>query len=304
MTTPPRPGRDRARHPRPVPRPERGRVLARPAGTPIVVTSSWYLVNLAVLALTTVLLVRVTGTGPDVRHAVAALAWWGSLQVGVVLHEFAHGRTARRAGNPPLRYAFTGRGAFTAVDATRETPPAALRTAAAGPAVNLALGVFLGGLAAALAPLADRVPTTPAQFVAWPVHLAPLPPGAEVVGVLGWALAVGGVVNLVLGGSNLVPAAPLDGGAILEALVWRTTGRRAAGRRAAAVGGIVLASLAALALLGALVARILPALLALPALVALAAVVATNLELARRPHRAPDPPQVGPQARVARDSQP
>ena len=57
-----------------------------------------------------------------------------------------------------------------------------------------------------------------------------------VLGGIGW-------VNLLLALFNLLPALPLDGGQILESLVWGVTGRRASGLLVAGWAGRVLAVL-------------------------------------------------------------
>jgi hypothetical protein len=73
---------------------------------------------------------------------------------------------------------------------------AELRIALAGPAVTLVLaGLFLGGGAAL--PLPDAVD----EVVTWL-----------------------GRINLILLGFNMLPALPLDGGRVLRAIVWQSTG--------------------------------------------------------------------------------
>ena len=51
----------------------------------------------------------------------------------------------------------------------------------------------------------------------------------------------GAWANLLVGAFNLLPSLPLDGGMILEAVVWWVTGRRHAGTRVAAFLGRALA---------------------------------------------------------------
>jgi hypothetical protein len=105
-------------------------------------------------------------------------------------------------------------------------PPTAradLRIAAAGPATSLAAGLVFGGLAA--------------------VVRAAGGPGIAVA-ALGWLA----VMNVVLAAFNLLPGAPLDGGRILRAVLWRRTGDRVRAARSAAAAGRAVG--AALMLLG------------------------------------------------------
>ena len=59
------------------------------------------------------------------------------------------------------------------------------------------------------------------------------------LGLLAVPLAALLVLNALLGGINLVPAYPLDGGRIVRAIAWRRTGSEISGWRAAATSGRV-----------------------------------------------------------------
>jgi CBS domain-containing protein len=73
---------------------------------------------------------------------------------------------------------------------------------------------------------------------------------AGTLGLVGSAVGWLAWVNLLLGAFNLVPAAPLDGGRVLRAILWHHTGDRVAASTAAAhageVFGYVLVGLGAL----------------------------------------------------------
>jgi CBS domain-containing protein len=94
------------------------------------------------------------------------------------------------------------------------TPQADLRIAAVGPATSLALGAGFGVVGAGLAAAGA---------------------GDLVVAVAAWLA----FVNVVLAVFNLVPGAPLDGGRVLRALLWRRHGDWARAAVSAARAGKV-----------------------------------------------------------------
>jgi Zn-dependent protease len=119
---------------------------------------------------------------------------------GLLAHELAHALVARRSGGPQVQeitlWLFGG---LARVQGEMPSPGVELRVAAAGPAASLLVGgVFLA--AAALAGVAGAPP------------------------LLGGALLWLAVMNLALAVFNLIPGAPLDGGRILRAVLWRLRG--------------------------------------------------------------------------------
>jgi CBS domain-containing protein len=90
-----------------------------------------------------------------------------------------------------------------------------------------------------------------AVAIAGPLTSAAIGAGLLVLGALGAATGVSalvvaalawlGAMNLLLAVFNVMPAAPLDGGRILAALLWRRTGDRLRGVRAASRAGEVFA---------------------------------------------------------------
>jgi Zn-dependent protease/CBS domain-containing protein len=92
-------------------------------------------------------------------------------------------------------------GGVAKLEGEARTPGAELRIAGVGPLVSLVLGLLFGS--ATLLTNAAGVEGLP-------------------IGVLAWL----GFLNIVLAVFNLVPAAPLDGGRILRALLWRWRGDR------------------------------------------------------------------------------
>lgn len=125
--------------------------------------------------------------------ALGGVAFFGCL----LAHELAHAIVARRAGMEVEGITLWLFGGVSRLGG--ETPDAdtGLRVALVGPATSLALSAGLGVLAVALSPFGDLVATT-----------------------VGWLAAV----NLVLGVFNLAPAFPLDGGRVLQSLLWRRHG--------------------------------------------------------------------------------
>lgn len=164
------------------------------------------------------------GLAPVV-YAVAGVAGAVLLLVSLLVHEAAHALTARRAGMGVRDVTLWALGGFTRMDR-----PATARTAfvvaVSGPLASL----LLGGIGLGAAAAAEAAP-------GWRILVA----------VLGWL----GGTNLVLGVFNLLPAAPLDGGRLLQAALWWRTGDRERAQRAAGrsgqVVGMVLAVLGWLA---------------------------------------------------------
>jgi Zn-dependent protease len=111
----------------------------------------------------------------------------------ILIHELAHALTARRYGIRVDQVTLWLLGGATELGSEPETPRAEAATAASGPAASLALGGGLAGLA-------------------WLIDAPPL---------LQTALAWLAAINLLLAGFNLLPAAPLDGGRLLRAVLWR-----------------------------------------------------------------------------------
>jgi len=131
----------------------------------------------------------------------------------VLLHELGHALVAQREGVPVRSINLWALGGAAHLGDQPPSPGAALRISAAGPAVSLALAVLAG---------------VPALAFGFLTSSATLP-----ITVLGYF----GLVNLGLGLFNLIPALPLDGGRILQAVVWKRTGdRHAATIQAAGVG--------------------------------------------------------------------
>lgn len=152
------------------------------------------------------------GQAPVV-YAVGGVAGALLLLVSLVVHEAAHALVARRSGISVRDMTLWALGGMTRMD-----PPATARAAFAvalsGPLASLLLGgAAVGGEVGVHAVLGWRMP----------------------VAVLGWL----GGMNLLLGVFNLLPAAPLDGGRVLQAVWWWRTGDRERAQRVAGRSGQV-----------------------------------------------------------------
>jgi Zn-dependent protease len=141
----------------------------------------------------------------------------------LLAHELAHSLVARRYGVPVTSITLWALGGVSELGGEPPTARADLRIAAAGPAASLAAGLIFGGLAVTV-----RAAGGPGITIA----------------ALGWLAAM----NVLLAGFNLLPGAPLDGGRILRAFLWRRTGDRVRAARSAATTGRAVG--AALVILG------------------------------------------------------
>jgi Zn-dependent protease/CBS domain-containing protein len=126
---------------------------------------------------------------------VTAVAYMGSL----LAHELAHSLVARRNGLEVEGITLWLLGGVSRLQGEVPDPGAEVRIAGVGPLVSLLLGgAFL--------------------LVAWLLH------ASGVQGVVVAALAWLGGINVLLAVFNVIPAAPLDGGRLLRAVLWRITG--------------------------------------------------------------------------------
>lgn len=166
--------------------------LARVAGVPIYLDRTWLLLA-AFVAWTGWRNASDLGTGGAL--AAAAFMVVGIL-VAVLGHEVAHAVAARLLGFRVHRVVATLWGGHTAYDATGSTPGRTAVIAGAGPVANLALAAVGSAMAAVL--------PWPASRFAWLFMF----------------------LNLLLAGFNLLPGLPLDGGQLVQALVWWVSGRR------------------------------------------------------------------------------
>jgi Zn-dependent protease len=191
--------------------------IARLFGFEIRIHVTWVLI----LATATVLAeTEIESADPSVppltRWAIGAVIAAAFL-VSVLAHELGHAVAARARGidvGPMTLYFFGGTASF---QTEFDDPRSATIVTAAGPVVSLALAGVIGTIGVALRSVGGLV-------------LDPL-------GVL--LLAIAGL-NVLVGGINLVPAYPLDGGRLVRAVAWlRTRDERRGSAFAAVVGRAV-----------------------------------------------------------------
>ncbi len=164
-------------------------------------------INWSVLAIFVLIAVSLAGgrlpeVYPDqsptaylVAGFLAAVVFFASL----LAHELSHAVVARRNGIEVEGIVLWLFGGVAKMKGDPDAPGPAFRIAAAGPSVSIVLGLLFLGVAAVLD---ER--------------------GAE--GLVAESARWLGVINLVLAGFNLLPGAPLDGGRVLRAVLWKISG--------------------------------------------------------------------------------
>lgn len=177
-------------------RSSKGLRLGSIRGVPVYLTPGWALIFLVLIVLFTPTVSRLLGL--DLLPAALVAAGVPLLlAVSVLLHELAHGLTAQRFGVQVREYVLSLWGGHTAFDSDIGRPGPSALIAAAGPLTNgvLALGFWVAANGV------DR------------------PAAALVLGAVAYT-------NVFVAVFNALPALPMDGGRLLEALVWRVRGDR------------------------------------------------------------------------------
>ena len=185
-------------------------MLGRPFGIPVYISPYWFVIA-GVFIVVDAHSLAATLHGPT-RYVVAA-AFVVLLYLSVLVHELSHSVVARGYGLPVRRILLYPLGGFSEIEREPQTPGREFLVSAAGPALSLALAALGWGLTHVVA--SGTIAGT-------------------LVSQLMWA-------NLVVGGFNLLPGLPLDGGRMLRAVIWKITGRPATSTIAAAWAGRVLA---------------------------------------------------------------
>jgi Zn-dependent protease/predicted transcriptional regulator len=158
---------------------------------------------------------------PTAAYVIVGLAAAVVFVASLLAHEISHALVARRNGVRVEGITLWLFGGVARLSGQAPSPAAEVRLAGVGPLVSLLLGGLFIAITAITA--AAGVRGLPLAAVAW----------------------LGGV-NIALAVFNVVPAAPLDGGRLLRALVWWRTGDRCkatvyAGRAGQAFGWLLVA---------------------------------------------------------------
>jgi Zn-dependent protease len=183
----------------------------------VLIANSWFLI-VGLLALV---------MAPGIQRAVPELGNWAYLvgiafavllYMSVLLHEISHALAARAFQMPVRSINLHFLGGATEIEGEAATPWREFVIAVVGPLTSLLIAA-----------------------VSWAAIDLFQPGGLPF-------LAVGSLAgaNLVVGLLNMVPGLPLDGGRVLQSVVWAVTKRRTLGVTVGAWGGRVAAVIAVL----------------------------------------------------------
>jgi Zn-dependent protease/CBS domain-containing protein len=185
------------------------------AGIEVGIHVSW----LAIFALLTFSLA--TGYFPDVIDGIDTVAAWGLAAVAallffgsVLIHELAHSFVARARGLEARSITLFIFGGVSNLGGEAKQPSVEFLVAIVGPLSSFAIAGVSYLLMLVL-------------------------PGTELKAVFGYLA----VVNALVGGFNLIPGYPLDGGRVLRSIAWRATNSLRRGTDIAAGAGQLIGGL-------------------------------------------------------------
>lgn len=130
------------------------------------------------------------------QYVVGGVAAALALLASILVHELGHAVIAQRNGVKVERISLWALGGVAQLEGEAKTPRAEFLIAGIGPAISLVLGLAL---------------IYPASVL-----------GGLIGAVLGWLAGI----NIILAVFNLIPGAPLDGGRLLHAWLWKRHGSR------------------------------------------------------------------------------
>ncbi|MFE9692816.1 site-2 protease family protein [Micromonospora sp. NPDC005806] len=176
--------------------------LGRIAGVPVGV--NWSVLVIFVLiawALSASLFPRSYPGHSAFAYLVAGLSAAVVFFFGLLAHEVAHAVIAKRNGIEVEGITLWLFGGVSELKGEARDPGAELRIAGIGPLVSLLLGLFFAAIAVVISLSGGH---------------------GLLLGALSWLAGI----NVLLAIFNVLPAAPLDGGRLLRAVVWKATGDR------------------------------------------------------------------------------
>jgi Zn-dependent protease/CBS domain-containing protein len=118
------------------------------------------------------------------------------LFASVLVHELSHSYVAKKNGLPIARITLFFFGGVSEMTEEPQDPGLEVRMAAAGPLMSFLIAGVLGGL------------WYLSKFIMVPVAVSA-------------TLGYGALINVILGGFNLLPAFPLDGGRVFRGSLWK-----------------------------------------------------------------------------------
>jgi Zn-dependent protease len=194
--------------------------IATIGGVPVYIGRSWPVIAVIIVFLYGP---NIAAKRPDLGPSAYAVAvgFAGLLLISVFAHEAAHAVLATRLGYRVNRVVADLWGGHTAYETSAARPGASALVAIAGPAANALLAA-----------------------AGWLVR--PADP-FSIAAVLIDAFVL---TNTLVAGFNLLPGLPLDGGFLVDSLVWKVTGSRESGLIAAGWCGRVVTALVVLWFVG------------------------------------------------------
>lgn len=191
-----------------------GLVLGSVRGTPVILAYSWFLIA-GLTAWYFGGLLKASYPAPAAY--LVAFAYALLLLFSVFIHELSHAMAAKMYGWPTHKIVLNLWGGHTEFDFSKATPGRALVVAFAGPAANFVLAAL-----------------------AWPVQIAASHPASLPGSILFLLANIFIWANLLIGLFNVLPGLPLDGGRLVESIVWKATGNQEKGTLAAGWAGRVI----------------------------------------------------------------
>lgn len=189
-----------------------GLKLGRIAGVPVYLAYSWFLIT-AVITVVFGMQLQRSAWIPGPTAYLLGFTCSIMIAIAVLIHEVAHAMVARYYKWPDAHIVLTLWGGHTQFGSFKATPGASLAVALAGPLSNF---VIAGA--------------------GWLINST-----FELPFIVGIIMNFVIYANLLLGVFNILPGLPLDGGRLVESLVWKMTGSQERGTIAASWVGRAIA---------------------------------------------------------------